>query len=100
MIGLSSVPNTPKLVSAVTADHYSMGKLQAQCLGEAIGGSGEVGLIAGPTGQSWSDQRADGFRDTIKAEFPNIKVVTESRLADNAIPRSIRPRTGCSGFPT
>jgi TMAO reductase system protein TorT len=83
VVGLSSVPNTPKLVSAVTADHYSMGKLQAQCLGNAIGGSGEVGMIAGPTGQSWSDQRANGFRDTIKADFPNIKVVAESRLADN-----------------
>jgi ABC-type sugar transport system substrate-binding protein len=83
VVGLSSVPNTSKLVSAVTADHYGMGKLQAQCLGNAIGGSGEVGMIAGPTGQSWSDQRADGFRDTIKAEFPKIKVVAESRLADN-----------------
>jgi TMAO reductase system protein TorT len=83
VVGLSSVPNTPKLVSAVTADHYNMGKLQAQCLGKALNGSGDVGMMAGPTGQSWSDLRADGFRDTIKAQFPNIKIVTESRLADN-----------------
>src|SRR5262249_19852899 len=42
-----------------------------------------VGMIAGPAGRSWSDQRANGFRETIKAEFPKIKVVAESRLADN-----------------
>jgi ribose transport system substrate-binding protein len=83
VVGLSSIPNTPQLVSAVSADHYSMGKLQAECLGKAIGGGGEVGMMAGPAGQSWSDLRADGFRDTIKAQFPNIKIVTESRLADN-----------------
>jgi len=83
VVGLSSIPNSPKLASAVGADHYAMGKLQAECLGKAIGGSGEVGMMAGPAGQTWSDGRADGFRDTIKAQFPNIKIVTESRLADN-----------------
>jgi ribose transport system substrate-binding protein/inositol transport system substrate-binding protein len=83
VVGIASLPNTPKLASAVSADHYAMGKLQAQCLGKAIDGSGEVGMMAGPAGQSWSDLRADGFRDTIKAEFPNVKIATESRLADN-----------------
>jgi ribose transport system substrate-binding protein/inositol transport system substrate-binding protein len=83
VVGLSSIPNTPKLASAVGADHYGMGKLQAECLGKAIGGKGEVGMMAGPAGQSWADGRANGFRDTIKGEFPDIKIVTESRLADN-----------------
>jgi TMAO reductase system protein TorT len=83
VVGLSSIPNTPKLASAVGADHYAMGKLQAQCLGKAIGGNGEVGMMAGPAGQSWADLRADGFRETVKAEFPKIKIATESRLADN-----------------
>ena len=63
VVGLSSIPNSPKLASAVGADHYAMGKLQAECLGKAIGGSGEVGMMAGPAGQTWSDGRADGFRD-------------------------------------
>ncbi len=83
VVGLSSIPNTPKIASAVGADHYAMGKLQAECLGKAIGGSGNVGMMAGPTGQSWADDRARGFRETIAKEFPQIKIVTESRLADN-----------------
>jgi ABC-type sugar transport system substrate-binding protein len=36
VVGLSSLPNTPKLTAAVTADHYAMGKLQAECLGKAM----------------------------------------------------------------
>ena len=83
VVGLSSIPNSDKIASAVGADHYAMGKLQAECLGKAIGGAGDVGMMAGPTGQSWADNRANGFRDTVAKEFPQIKIATESRLADN-----------------
>jgi len=83
VVGLSSIPNSPKIAAAVGADHYGMGRLQAECLGEALGGKGEVGMMAGPTGQSWADRRADGFRETMAKQFSGIKVVTESRLADN-----------------
>lgn len=83
VVGLSSIPNTPKIASAVGADHYGMGKLQAECLGKAIGGKGNVGMMAGPAGQSWADLRAKGFRETTAKDFPGVKVVAESRLADN-----------------
>lgn len=83
VIGLSSIPNTPKISAAVGADHYGMGRLQAQCLAEAMGGSGKVGMMAGPAGQSWADDRAKGFRETVAKEFPKLEIITESRLADN-----------------
>lgn len=83
VVGISSPPNTPKLASLVSADHYDMGKLQAQCLAKAIGGQGAVAMMAGPSGQAWSDLRAKGFKETLQAEAPAVKVVAESRLADN-----------------
>jgi ribose transport system substrate-binding protein/inositol transport system substrate-binding protein len=83
VVGISSPPNTPELASIISADHYDMGRLQANCLAKAIGGKGEVAMMAGPTGQAWADLRAEGFRDTLKKSFPGVKVVTESRLADN-----------------
>lgn len=83
VIGLSSLPNTPKIASAVGADHYGMGRLQAECLAEAVGGAGDVGMMAGPAGQSWADNRANGFRETVAKNYPGMKIVTESRLADN-----------------
>lgn len=83
IVGVSSIPNSDRIVSAVDADHQGMGKIQAECLGDALGDQGKVGMMAGPAGQSWADDRATGFRDTLKKEYPGIEVVTVSRLADN-----------------
>ena len=83
VIGISSPPNTTKLASMVSADHYDMGRLQAECLGKAMGGRGSVAMMAGPAGQAWADLRAKGFRETLAKEGGTVKVVAESRLADN-----------------
>ena len=64
VIGFSSPPNTDKLASIISADHYDMGRLQAQCLAEAIGGEGEVAMIGGPSGQAWADLRGGLQGDT------------------------------------
>lgn len=83
VVGVSSPPNTDKLAAIVSADHYDMGKLQAECLAKAMGGKGNVAMMAGPSGQTWSDLRANGFRDTIAKVAPDITIIAESRLADN-----------------
>lgn len=83
VIGVSSTPNTDTLASAVYTDNTRLGQIQADCLGEAMGGEGQVGVLGGPAGQSWADMRAKGFTDTLTKNYPNIKVATTSRLADN-----------------
>ncbi|MFO1147483.1 MAG: TMAO reductase system protein TorT [Alsobacter sp.] len=83
VVGISSPPSTGKLVALVSADHYDMGKLQAECLSKAMGGKGNVAMMAGPAGQAWSDLRAKGFKDTLQKASPDVKVVAESRLGDN-----------------
>jgi ABC-type sugar transport system substrate-binding protein len=60
-----------------------MGRLQAQCLAKALEDKGNVAMMAGPTGQAWSDQRAKGFKETLAKEAPAMKIIAESRLADN-----------------
>jgi ABC-type sugar transport system substrate-binding protein len=82
VVGASSVPKG-KLVSQVFTDNPTMGQMQAECLGKAMNGKGEVGVLGGPPAQTWADARAKGFTDTLKSKFPGIKVVTTSRLADN-----------------
>ena len=81
VVGISSIPNSDKIVSAVGADHYGMGKLQAQCLGTALAGKGNVALLGGPPAQSWADEREKGFTETIASTFPSMKVVAEDRTA-------------------
>lgn len=83
VVGLSSPPQTSQLVSVVSADHYDMGKLQAECLSKAMGERGNVAMLAGPSGQSWAEMRAKGFKDTLAKEAPAMKIVADSHLADN-----------------
>jgi TMAO reductase system protein TorT len=83
VVGLSSLPNTDNLTSAVGTDNAGMGKIQAGCLGKALNGTGNVAMFAGPVGQSWAEGRAKGFTDTLSKDYPNIKVVTSTHSADN-----------------
>jgi len=83
VIGASSPPNTQTLAASVFTDNPAMGKIEASCLGGALGGKGEVAMLVGPSGQVWADTRAKGFTDTLKREFPGMKVVATSRSADN-----------------
>jgi ABC-type sugar transport system substrate-binding protein len=39
--------------------------------------------MVGPSGQYWSEMRAKGFKETTEKETPDIKIIAESRLADN-----------------
>jgi ribose transport system substrate-binding protein len=83
VVGISSPPNSKKLAAVITADHYDMGRLQAECLSKAMGGKGNVALVGGPSGQAWADIRIKGFKDTLKKSFPEVKVIAESRTALN-----------------
>ncbi len=67
----------------MVTDNAGMGKIEAQCLGQAMGGKGAVAMLVGPAGQIWADLRAKGFTDALKQQYPGIKVVASTRLADN-----------------
>jgi ABC-type sugar transport system substrate-binding protein len=83
VVGASSLPNSKKLTASVFTDNVGMGTIEAKCLGEAIDGNGTVAMLVGPAGQIWADLRAKGFKDTLRKEFPDVKVVASTRLADN-----------------
>ena len=48
---------------------------------QAIGGKGKVAAMQFPAGQSWADERARGFMETMESEFPDIEIVAEDRIA-------------------
>ncbi len=77
VFGVGSQPRSDRVTTKVFADDYGMGELQARCLGEAIGGSGEVAMMSGPAGNNWSMDRAQGFRDTMAEMYPDVEIVAE-----------------------
>ncbi len=71
--------NTP--ASTVSTDNYKGGVLGARRLGELLGGKGNVILLRVQAGATSTDQREAGFLDTIRDEFPGIRVLSSDQHA-------------------
>ena len=54
---------------------YENMAMVARSIGTALNGKGEVALLTGSAGNFVSDTREKGFVETMKKEFPNIKIV-------------------------
>ena len=58
-------------------DHRAAGQMAADAVADALGGEGQVGIIAGLAGADNTMQRSEGFRDQIEAEYSGIEIVNE-----------------------
>jgi ribose transport system substrate-binding protein len=63
--------------SLVYANQPEGGKLAADAMGKALGGSGQVATMNIAAGTPSLDARVSGFVDEMHTKFPNIKVVAE-----------------------
>ncbi len=77
VINVGNLTRSNAVAVAVTYDMYGYGIRSANVIGKALHGKGTVVMLSGPAGASWSTARAQGFRDTMKKKFPNIKIEAE-----------------------
>ena len=93
LVFMDNVPNGLKAgsdyVSVVSADNYGNGVASALLMAKALNGKGNVGAIYHAADFFVTQQRYDGFKDTIEKHFPDIKIITEqgvngSNLAGSA----------------
>jgi len=68
-------------VSMVSADNYGNGVTSAYLLARALGGKGKVGVIYHEADFFVTQQRYQGFKETIADEFPDIEIVQEQGIA-------------------
>ncbi len=68
-------------VSMVSADNYGNGVTSAYLLARALGGEGQIGVIYHEADFFVTQQRYDGFVETITEEFPDIEIVQEQGIA-------------------
>jgi ribose transport system substrate-binding protein len=66
---------TESYVSYVSTDNRQGGVVAAERLGEKIGGKGKVAIIGVKKGSVSTDEREEGFKETIAKKFPGIEVV-------------------------
>jgi ribose transport system substrate-binding protein len=67
--------STQKYLSYVSTDNRQGGAVAAKRMGEKLGGKGKVAIIGVKKGSVSTDEREEGFRDTIQKEFPGITLV-------------------------
>lgn len=68
-------------VSVVSADNLGNGVVSAHLLAKATGGKGEIGLIFHEADFFVTKQRYQGFKDTVSADYPGLKIVEEKGIA-------------------
>jgi len=69
-------------VSCVSADNYGNGCIAAELMGEALGGEGQIGMVYYDTVYFVTNQRDQGFKDTMAEKYPDIEIVTEQGFTD------------------
>ena len=64
-------------VSVVSTDNFGAGVISANLMAEALGGTGEIGLIVHDADFFVTRQRHQAFRRTLSEDYPGITVVDE-----------------------
>ncbi|MAT15611.1 MAG: sugar ABC transporter substrate-binding protein [Planctomyces sp.] len=77
----SGLNDTSKIVSYVATDNYKGGALAARRMGEILNGEGDVILLRYNEGSESTQQREEGFLETLKEEFPNINILSSDQYA-------------------
>jgi ribose transport system substrate-binding protein len=77
----SGLEDASAIVSYVATDNLNGGKIAARRMGELLGGKGNVILLRYAAGSESTEQREQGFLETLAAEFPEIKIVSENQRA-------------------
>jgi ribose transport system substrate-binding protein len=72
---------TDNYVSFVATDNYKGGVLAAEHLGKLLGGIGNVILLRYAVGSASTEEREAGFLDTLKKQFPAIKLLASDQYA-------------------
>jgi ribose transport system substrate-binding protein len=76
VVVFDSALKSDKYVSFVATDNYKGGQLAAEEMGKLLDGKGNVVMLRYAVGSASTEMRESGFVETIKKEFPDIKLVS------------------------
>jgi ribose transport system substrate-binding protein len=68
---------TKKRVSFVATDNYAGGALAANHMAKLLGGKGKVAVLKYMAGSASTTDRENGFMETLKKDFPDIRLVED-----------------------
>jgi ribose transport system substrate-binding protein len=68
-------------ISAVSADNYGNGVVSAHLMAQALQGQGNIGVIKFGVDFFVTNQRHQGFVDTIRKDYPDIHIIAERGIS-------------------
>jgi ribose transport system substrate-binding protein len=77
----SALADESAIVSYVATDNYRGGVLAAREIGNRLSGKGNAILLRYNVGSESTEQREQGFLDTIKKEFPDIVMLSDDQYS-------------------
>lgn len=77
----SALDDDSIVVSYVATDNRRSGALAARTLAESLGGKGRVILLRYNPGSESTEQREQGFLETLEQEFPGVEVLSSDQYA-------------------
>jgi ribose transport system substrate-binding protein len=75
LVVFDSPVDTDRFVSQVATDNYLAGQMAAERMGELLGGTGRVVMVATQPGAASTMAREQGFEDTLRKNFPGIQII-------------------------
>jgi ribose transport system substrate-binding protein len=77
----SALADEAAIVSYVATDNYHGGSLAAREIGTRLAGQGNVILLRYYVGSESTEQREQGFLETMHKEFPNITILSDDQYS-------------------
>ncbi|HWA99681.1 MAG TPA: substrate-binding domain-containing protein [Pirellulales bacterium] len=85
----SALDDESAIVSYVATDNRRGGAMAARELGKLLGGKGNVILLRYNHGSESTEQREEGFLTTLKAEFPEVKILSDNQYSGTTPEKSL-----------
>lgn len=86
---IDSAVDTDKYVSFVATDNYKGGVIAAERMGKILNGKGRIIVVKYAPGSASTTKRENGFINTIKKDFPQIKIV-DSKYGMDTVETSLQ----------
>jgi ribose transport system substrate-binding protein len=77
----SGLADESVIVSYVATDNYRGGAMAAREIGKRLAGKGNVILLRYNVGSESTEQREQGFLDTVKREFPELVILSDDQYS-------------------
>ncbi len=89
----SALGDESAIVSYVATDNFRGGELAAEKLAEILDGKGEVVMLRYNAGSESTEQREEGFLSKLKADYPEITVISSDQYAGTTPESSLEKAT-------